>query len=56
MKKDSNYLPDEVRADARQRLADRLGFLLAKRWIRIHQKPAVEREDQRPKPDDGKQK
>ena len=26
-----------IRSEVRQRIADRLGFLLAKRWIRLHQ-------------------
>jgi hypothetical protein len=44
------------RSVTRQRMADRLGYILAKRWVRLHQKPELGRDDQRSKPDEGKQK
>jgi hypothetical protein len=51
MTKDLKLQIIDVRSAIHQRMADRLGFLLAKRWIRLHQKPGIDREDQRPKPD-----
>ena len=37
-------LDPSAQTDVRNRLADRLGFLLAKRWIRIHRETKSIRE------------
>ena len=45
MSEDLNNTALGTPTDVRQRLADRLGFLLAKRWIRIQQQRELRREE-----------
>jgi hypothetical protein len=34
---DSDQIDSRTRVEVRRRLADRLGYLLARQWLRIHQ-------------------
>jgi len=44
---DSDKIDSKTRAEVRRRLADRLGYLLARQWLRTHQHPELDRADGR---------
>ena len=55
MSEDHGTDTPEVRAESRRRVADRLGFLLAKRWLRLQQNRDIACADRRLESDEAKQ-